>query len=294
LRERVPTRQSQRSPRRVDLRPGIAGFATLWSVGTEGPSKQVPNAGDTPSPLRTDSKRRDRGSPPCDARGGHSVRRCNHRRHWLPPKPGLNIPAGFPMPPRQPTRLVAALSVLGSAPALVAFAYSMRILRPTGATTVAFALSMIFAALAVANRLIQLVALPALGKQWSLQLDVYATNALAQGAEMLAWGGLFGVVTLVLVAAIREVAGTLPARLLGVAGMMSLVAGLVYALTAVATLSDWIGGAAAGVGGLAWAIVWPASAACFIANTRSRRSWPECLDLGVSPDHHPVRSPKRR
>src|SRR4051812_24129837 len=71
----------------------------------------------------------------------------------------LNIPGGFPMPPSAPTRVLASLSVLVSAPALGLLAYSMKRARPSRRTSTAFAISVLFAAVAVANRLIQVVVL---------------------------------------------------------------------------------------------------------------------------------------
>jgi hypothetical protein len=107
----------------------------------------------------------------------------------------LNIPLGFPMPPAAPTRLMASLSVFASAPALAVFAWSLRRVHRSTATDVAFALSVIFAAVAVANRLVQLVALN-IWPDRGWQLDLYVTHSLAQAAEMLAWGWLFGAVFL--------------------------------------------------------------------------------------------------
>jgi len=182
----------------------------------------------------------------------------------------LNIPAGFPMPPATATRMLASLSVLASAPALALFAYSLKRARPSRATDIAFAISMLFAALAVANRLAQLVALvlwPGLGPQ----LDLYVTHSFAQAAEMLAWGWLFGAVTVQLAAPVRITAGAWPARLLGASGLMSLAAGLVYLVALVVTLPDWVGGIAVAVGGLAWGIAWPLSAALSVSGLMARR-----------------------
>jgi hypothetical protein len=128
-----------------------------------------------------------------------------------------------------------------------------------------------FAAVAVANRLTQLFVLelwPGSGPQ----LDLYVTNSFAQGAEMLAWGWLFGAVTSLMAGAVRVTAGAWPANLLLASGFMSLAAGLLYAVALVSTLPDWVGGVAVAVGGVAWAIVWPASAALFISIFRSRRA----------------------
>lgn len=185
----------------------------------------------------------------------------------------LNIPAGFPMPPTTATRVIASLSVFGSAPALAAFAYAMRILCPTRATNLAFATSVTFAVVALANRFVQLVAVQIWPETGLPQFDLYVSNSFAQGAEMLAWGLLFGTVTVLLAKAIRVTAGPWPARLIGTAGLMSLAAGLVYVMTMVATPPAWVGGVAVAVGGLAWGIVWPASAALFISVTRSRRAF---------------------
>ena len=184
----------------------------------------------------------------------------------------LNIPAGFPMPPHAATRVVASISVLASAPALAVFAYSMRVACSTRATNIAFALAVIFAMIAVANRLTQLFALQTLPQLGLPQLDLYVTNSFAQSAEMLAWGWLFGAVTLLLVRAVASTAGTWPARLYGAAGLMAITAGLIYAVAIVAGLPEWLGGVGVAVGGLAWGIVWPASAGLFSLMIRSRRA----------------------
>ncbi len=183
----------------------------------------------------------------------------------------LNIPAGFPMPPSSATRVVASLSVFASAPALALFASAVRHARPSRAANAAFVIAVIFAAIASANRLVQLVALE-IWPERGAQLDLYATHSFAQGAEMLAWGWLFGAVALLLAGAVRDLAGAWPARLLAAAGLMSLGAGFVYTVALVATLPDWIGGVAVGVGGLAWGIAWPLSAALFLPAHRGRRA----------------------
>jgi len=61
----------------------------------------------------------------------------------------LNIPSGFPMPPTTATRVIASLSVLGSAPGLVAFAYAMSVLCRTRATNIAFVTSVTLAPLSL-------------------------------------------------------------------------------------------------------------------------------------------------
>lgn len=183
----------------------------------------------------------------------------------------LNIPAGFPMPPTPATRLIASLSVFASAPALTLFAYSLKRARPSRATNAAFAISVIFASVAVANRLVQVVVL-GIWPDGVAQLDLYVTHSLAQGAEMLAWGWLFGAVTALLAGAVRATAGAWPARLLGTSAFMSMSAGLVYFLAPIAVLPDWIGGIAIAVGGLAWGIAWPLSAALFLSAVRRRRT----------------------
>lgn len=183
----------------------------------------------------------------------------------------LNIPAGFPMPPTAATRVMASMSVFASAPALAMLAYSQKRAHPSRATTMAFAISVIFAAVAVANRLTQLVVLE-IWPERAQQLDLYVTHSFAQGAEMLAWGWLFGAATVLLAGAVRVTAGAWPSRLLGASGLMSLAAGLVYLVAAVATLPDWVGGVAVAVGGLAWGIVWPASAALYVSILRGRRA----------------------
>lgn len=183
----------------------------------------------------------------------------------------LNIPAGFPMPPTTATRVMASLSVFGSAPALAAFAYAMRVVCPTRATNIAFAISVTFAMVALANRFTQLVVVQTWPEHG--QLDLYVPNSFAQGAEMLAWGWLFAAVTALLARAVRVTAGAWPARLIGATGLMALAAALVYVVTMVATLPDWVGGIAVAVGGLAWGIVWPASAGLFISGVRSHRAF---------------------
>jgi hypothetical protein len=183
----------------------------------------------------------------------------------------LNIPAGFPMPPSAITRLIASLSVFASAPALAVFAYSLKRACPSRATNIAFAISVIFAAVAVANRLVQLVMLE-IWPERGPQLDLYVTHSFAQGAEMLAWGWLFGAVTALLARAVRVTAGAWPARLLAASGLMSLAAGLVYFVAPVVTLPDWVGGIAIAAGGLAWGAVWPLSAALFLSIVRIRRA----------------------
>ncbi len=185
----------------------------------------------------------------------------------------LNVPAGFPMPPTTATRVMASLSVFGSAPALAAFAYAMRVVCPTRATNIAFAISVTFAMVALANRFTQLVVVQAWPEHGLPQLDLYVPNSFAQGAEMLAWGWLFGAVTFLLARAVRVTAGAWPSRLIGATGLMALAAALVYVVTMVSTLPDWVGGIAVAVGGLAWGIVWPASAGFFISGVRSRRAF---------------------
>jgi hypothetical protein len=174
----------------------------------------------------------------------------------------LNIPSGFPMPPAAATRVIASLSVFASAPALAVFAYALKRARPSRATNMAFAISLVFASVAVANRLVQLVALN-VRPEHGPQLDLYMTHSFAQGAEMLAWGWLFGAVTGLLVVAVRVTAGIWPARLLGASALMSVAAGLVYFVALVAALPDWIEGIAVALGGLAWGATWPVSAALF-------------------------------
>jgi hypothetical protein len=181
----------------------------------------------------------------------------------------LNVPAGFPMPPAAATRVMASLSVLVSAPSLAVFAYSMNRAFPSRAATMAFAILVIFAAVAVANRITQVVVLE-LWPEHGQQLDLYVTNSFAQAAEMLAWGWLFGAGTVLLAGAVRVAGGPLAARLLGASGLLSLAAGLVYVASLIATLPDWVGGVAVAVGGLAWGIVWPASAALFMSVGRRR------------------------
>lgn len=181
----------------------------------------------------------------------------------------LNIPGGFPMPPSAATRVVASLSVFASAPALAVFAWAMKVMRPSTRTNASFAIALAFAAVAVANRVGQLLVL-GLAPDHAQQLDLYVTNSFMQVAEMVAWGWLFGAASLLVSGAVRYVASAWPARLLAASGVMSLAAGLVYFAALVATLPDWIGGIAVAIGGLAWGIVWPLSAALFMSAGRSR------------------------
>ncbi|HZQ49153.1 MAG TPA: hypothetical protein VFB69_02485 [Candidatus Dormibacteraeota bacterium] len=183
----------------------------------------------------------------------------------------FNIPGGFAMPPTAATRLVASLSVFASAPALTVFAYAVRQAQPSNRTRVAFAIAAVFATVAVANRIAQLLVI-GLSPDGAQQLDLYVTHSYAQGVEMLAWGILFGTVTALLTPSVRTWAGGWPARWLGASAVLSVVAGLAYSLALVATLPDWIGGIAVAFGGLAWGVTWPVSSALFLLSGRPRGS----------------------
>jgi len=100
-------------------------------------------------------------------------------------------------------------------------------------------------------------------------VDLYAPYSLAQGAEMLAWGLLFGAAALLgsrlLSTADRE---RWAARLLAGAGILSIVAWLTYLAAQLIALPAWVGGVAVGIGGLAWAVLWPLSTLLF-----ARKHW---------------------
>jgi len=168
----------------------------------------------------------------------------------------LNGLAGMPMPPVVATRVVASLSVLGGAPALVWFVTliaSRRSSRHPAAARVAVTAVALFAIVAVTNRVLQL----AIATQLVSGPDLYVAPSPANFAEMFAWDFCLGVVAIALSLLLTETAESSSRRTFVFAGLL-LMGGELTFLLSVASL----GGLPIALVGMAfsvaaWVIVLP-------------------------------------
>jgi len=151
------------------------------------------------------------------------------------------LAAGFSPPIPRMTRLLASVSVLTGAPALVVQEASLasqsqpEIKVPARLSTV---FMLIFAGPAVSTRILQLIVLGG-GRADTSQLDLYEEDTLASSVEMAAWGPCLG---LALLFASRSFAkGGLAGwarRLFALAGILAIVGGSITLLGKLLSVSS--------------------------------------------------------
>jgi len=142
----------------------------------------------------------------------------------------LNAMAGMPMPPIVATRVVASLSVLAGAPALVWFV--ILIARPRSsrhpvAARVALTAVAVFAVVAITNRVLQL----AIAAQLVSEPDLYVVPSPANFAEMFAWDLCLGVLAMALSLLLTETAQTSSRHTFMIAGLLLLSGELTFLMS---------------------------------------------------------------
>lgn len=152
--------------------------------------------------------------------------------------------SGWPMPPIVFTRLVASLSVFLGAPAIAVLLVSVAVRRRQAASLVTTAAASMFALIAVANRIVQIVVLATPARIVPRALDLYVPGSVANFAEMSAWDFCLGVACMSAALAVPAEAKWLR-RFLAMTGLLALAGQLCY----LAGLFG-VGGAAVGLAGM--------------------------------------------
>jgi hypothetical protein len=163
--------------------------------------------------------------------------------------------AGWPTPPVAVTGLIASLSILLGAPAIAVLFISVAHQGPRAASRTAATAAVLYTAIAVANRILQLAIIATAAGAMPRALDLYQANGPANFAEFFAWDLCLGIACVAAATSVNKHARW-PRRFLAGTGALLLAGEGFYLAGFFGVGAGWVGrtgmmlSAAAWVGGL--------------------------------------------